>query len=189
MASALPPVIAEMRSRSHLAGKAGIKASALSSLLLLAFALPVEAANDDPDIPRVVTGYALQLDAECSADSDPGAASGKVALPSQSSSKMIEAAASGPNGQIFVVDGALTACGDTGPLCGTGGCPIGLFRVKDGVTTNYYDAQALGWKITGAGSKAIIRVHGSLCGGFGPDPCAIEIDLVSGKRRTFRPAD
>jgi hypothetical protein len=61
--------------------------------------------------------------------------------------------------------------------------------VKDGVTTNLYDDQAFSWNILHDGSIAILRVHGSRCGGSGPDPCAIEINLTTGKKRTFQPHD
>jgi hypothetical protein len=140
--------------------------------------LPIAVAQETP---RVVAGYALQLEAECEAGPNPSPPRATA------SSDLIKLAADGPNGKIFVVDGAHTRCGDDAPLCGTGGCPLGLFRVTDGTTTNFYDDQALGWDISQQGSIATLRVHGSICGGFGPDPCAIEFNLVTGKKRIFRP--
>jgi hypothetical protein len=124
------------------------KAKIAAFLVLLVFAIPAtEAADEESDVPRAVKGYALQLEAECTPGFDSGAAGDMGTSPS----KLIKLAAHGPKRQIFVAYGAATRCGDTGPLCGTGGCPIGVFPVKDGVTTNYYDDQALGWKITRVG--------------------------------------
>jgi hypothetical protein len=65
-------------------------------------------------------------------------------------------AARGPKGQIFVVDGASIRCGDTCPLCGTGGCPVRVFQVKDGVTTNFYHDQALDRKITDRAASPVL---------------------------------
>jgi len=132
------------------------------------------------ETPRVIAGYALRLEAECAAGPNPNPPSATA------SSELIKLAGDGPTAKIFVVDGANTRCGDTAPLCGTGGCPLGVFRVTDSTTTILYDDQALGWDISDQGSIATIRVHGSKCGGFGPDPCAIEINLNTGKRRIFK---
>jgi hypothetical protein len=100
------------------------KAKIPGFLVLLVFAIPAaEAADEESDVPRAVKGYALQLEAECTAGSDSGAAGDMGTSPS----KLIQLAAVGPKGQIFVVDGASTRCGHIGPLCGTGGCPIGVF--------------------------------------------------------------
>lgn len=119
------------------------KAKIAAFLVLVVFAIPAaEAADEESDVPRAVKGYALQLEAECT----PGSEFWCSWRYGTSPSKLIQLAAHGPKGQIFVADGASNRRGDTSPLCGTGGCPIGVFPVKDGVTTNYYDDQALGWK-------------------------------------------
>jgi hypothetical protein len=96
------------------------KAKIAAFLVLLVFAIPAaEAADEESD------------EAECTLGSDSGVAGDMGTSPS----KLIQLAAHGPKGQIFVADGASTQWGDTSPLCGTGGCPIGVFPVKDGVTT------------------------------------------------------
>ena len=83
------------------------KAKIAGFLVLLVFAIPAaEAADEESDVPRAVKGYALQLEAECTADSDSGAAGDMGTSPS----KLIQLAARGPKGQIFVVDGASTRC-------------------------------------------------------------------------------
>jgi hypothetical protein len=133
------------------------------------------------EAPRTVQGYALELEAECAAGPNPGP------LADSPSSQLIKLASQGSKWKVFIVDGAYTRCGDEAPLCGTGGCPIGVFRVEFGVTTNLYDEQGLGWEISHNGSVLRVHVHGSICGGFGPDPCVTEINLENGKRRTFRP--
>lgn len=134
-------------------------------------------------VPRTVEGYALQLEEECEAGLNPNP------LSEVRSSELIKRAADGPKGTIFVVDGAYTRCGDSAPLCGTGGCPLGVFRLESGVTTSLYDDQAFSWTISRDGSNVVLRVHGSICGGVGPDPCAIEINLSTGKKKTFQPRD
>jgi hypothetical protein len=141
----------------------------------------VSSAAVAQEIPRAVQGYALQLEAECAAGPNPGPVS------PTSSPDLIRLAADGPQGKIFIVDGAYTRCGDTAPLCGTGGCPLGIFRTRDGVTTNLYDDQALGWHVSADKKTIVMPVHGSKCGGSGPDRCALRLDLRSGKRRFFVP--
>ena len=150
---------------------------------LITFLAFVSSAVVAHEIPRAVHGYALQLEAECAAGPNPGA------LSTTHSPDLIKLAADGPRGKIFIVDGASTRCGDSAPLCGTGGCPLGIFRIKNGVTTNLYDAQAHpdNWSISSDGSAITFHVHGSWCGGSGPDPCAIEISLATGSQKTFRP--
>jgi hypothetical protein len=131
------------------------------------------------EVPRTVQGYALELEFECAEGPNP------APLSDTPSSKLIELAAQGSKWKVFIVDGAYTRCGDEAPLCGTGGCPIGVFRVVSGVTTNLYNDQGLGWEISHNGFVLTVHVHGSICGGFGPDPCVTEINLENGKRRTF----
>jgi hypothetical protein len=49
--------------------------------------------------------------------------------------------------------------------------------MRSQLTTNLYDNQDLGWEISHNGSVLRVHVHGSICGGFGPDPCVTEINL------------
>lgn len=157
--------------------RSGRLARRIVPALLPIFLQPLMAA----EVPRKVQAYALELESEC--------ANGPHSAPlsDSPSSKLMELAVQGSKSRVFVVDGAHTRCGDDGPFCGTGGCPIGVFRVESEITTKLYDDQGLGWEISHDNSILTVRVHGSKCGGFGPDPCVTEIDLESGKRKTFRP--
>ena len=129
-------------------------------------------------VPKEVSAFSDQLEAEC-------ASQGHVDSPS--SSQLTQAVSEGPYGKLFVVDGAYTQCGDTGPFCGTGGCRTGVFNVKGGIAKKLYDDQALGWKISENGLVLTLNVHGSKCGGVGPDRCVTEIDLRTGRKKTFQP--
>jgi len=133
--------------------------------------------------PKEVSAYAGSLVEECAK------AGGTVSA--ETLSKLLEVTAEGPYGKLFVVDAELVPCEDAkyvSLFCGTGGCTLGVFTSKDGVTRKRFDDQAMGWKISPDGSVLTLNVHGSRCDGrSGPDPCVTEIDLRSGKTRTHPP--
>lgn len=144
--------------------------------VLVVLQLPAEAQQ----IPREIESYAERLEAECSRFKD-------VPPEEGARSKIISVAADREFGSIFVADGSKTACGDTGPFCGTGGCDIGIFRSRGGITSILYDQQALSWELTPSGSSIRLIVHGSRCGGSGPDACTTEVNLLNGRTRTYGP--
>jgi hypothetical protein len=144
--------------------------------VLVVLQLPAEAQH----IPREIESYAERLEAECTRFKD--------VLPEEGGrSKIISVAADREFGRIFVADGSQTACGESGPFCGTGGCDIGIFRSRGGITSILYDQQALGWELNPSGSSIELIVHGSRCGGSGPDACITEITLLNGRARTYKP--
>ena len=91
-------------------------------------------------IPELIDAYALKLETECAASSGE-----KIA---ERSSQLINLVAHAPNGSTYVVDGAYTACSDVGPFCGTGGCPVGVFRVNNKSIETLYDENAFSWDVS-----------------------------------------
>lgn len=151
-------------------------ARVLIACALLAFVSRDARAQDAP--PRVVA-FAQKQQAACEKFD------GKAKAPA---AQQIGAPAMKGNVAIYVVDAAKTGCGDDGPLCGTGGCMTAVFRVSGASVKQIYAQQTLGWKVVGD-TKIMFDVHGSRCGGAGPDRCVTELDLFSGKERTFKPKD
>jgi hypothetical protein len=152
----------------------------------LSFAVAVSfatAASADavPPVPSSIDAYATKLELECSSTLG-SSGSGIQRIP-----KLIQSITELARGKIYVVDGSYTACGVGYPLCGTGGCPIGVFLVRGKVVLTLYMDQVLGWNLSPNGKKIVMTVHGSFCGGHGPDPCAVDIDLTTGKKRNFVP--
>ena len=161
-----------------------MRITGLAPLLIIALASEIAAsvAGEAPEqIPVLIDAYASKLESECSSTSAPSGGASRR-LP-----QLVQLIGARAGGKIYVVDGSYTACGNGYPLCGTGGCPIGVFLVRgDSLQTMYMD-EALQWTVSPDGRKILLTVHGSVCGGFGPDACAIDIDLASGKKRTFVP--
>ncbi|MFO1118455.1 MAG: hypothetical protein U1E28_22520 [Beijerinckiaceae bacterium] len=128
--------------------------------------------------PKPVVAEARRLEAACE-KFDPKA---KAPPERQISTPLNDARAT-----IWIVDGSKTACGDSGPACGSGGCMTIVYRAASANVAKIYGEQVLGWKIEDNRTSILFDVHGSRCGGFGPDPCATRLDLATGKTRTFRP--
>lgn len=79
----------------------------------------------------------------------------------------------------YIVDFGKTKCGDRETTyCGTGGCVIKILAtLRDGNLREVFDGYVLRYKImpppTKRGAARSIRfdLHGSFCGGFGPQAC------------------
>ena len=130
----------------------------------------------DEQVPEAVEAYARELEAGCVDTSN-----------QKRSPDFITLAAKGPHGRIFMVDASKSICPNM--LCGSGGCALGVFREKDGVTTRVSEHLARRWTITNDGATAIIYVQGSSCDRAVAEPCAVELDLGTGERKIFRPSD
>jgi hypothetical protein len=155
---------------------------ALLSTLALASQITASLSGEaSRPIPALIDAYAVKLESGCPSASAPSGAA------SQRSPKLIQFIGARAGGTIYVVDGSFTACGNAYPLCGTGGCQIGVFLVRGDIVETMYMDEALQWTVSSNGRKMLLTVHGSVCGGFGPDACAIDIDLASGKKRTLVP--
>ncbi|MDD1536712.1 MULTISPECIES: hypothetical protein [unclassified Bradyrhizobium] len=78
----------------------------------------------------------------------------------------------------YIVDFSDTKCGDRETTyCGTGGCDMNiLVTLPDGSVRKVFDGRVLRYRImtprTKRGSARIrLDLHGSFCGGFGPQAC------------------
>jgi hypothetical protein len=121
--------------------------AAVAIIVTLTLPAAREAFALDKEPPRLVTGYALALEAECAADTN------RTLHNNKSSPKLVQLAVDGPQRKIFVVDGNYTQCNENGfQWCGTGGCPLAVFSVQDGETFNettvLYEQNAWGWKLS-----------------------------------------
>src|SRR6476620_8375867 len=121
----------------------------LSFAVALSVATVASASAAPPALPSLIEAYAAKLELECSStlgSSDKGV---------QRTPKLIQSVAELASGTIYVVDGSYTACGVGYPLCGTGGCPIGVFLVRGKVVQTIYMDQVLGWNLS-ANGKSIL---------------------------------
>ena len=134
-------------------------------------------------VPVLVDAYAERFDAECPASTESKNKS------TQRNPKFVQRVAANPHVVIWVVDSSYSSCRGGVTLCGTGGCMVGVFRVKNNTTDVLYDDQMFGWSVSGNGRKLSVRLHGGRCGGSGPEPCAATIDLLTGSMRTFVPTN
>jgi hypothetical protein len=85
---------------------------------------------------------------------------------------------------------ALDCSGGTAgpPWCGTGGCAISLWVAGPDGERRVHAGQALEWRLSpGPPATLLLRVHGSYCGGAGPDPCAAAVTLRDGAVRIQPP--
>jgi hypothetical protein len=92
----------------------------------------------------------------------------------------------------MIAQGDKTRCAPQSQLiCGTGGCVFAAFRVGKAGVRKLYDDQAHSWRLDASANPPVLRfhVHGSRCGGFGPDPCETVVDLRTGAKRTGKPKD
>ena len=86
----------------------------------------------------------------------------------------------GDGREDYIVDFQDTKCGDRETTyCGTGGCVMKiLVTLPDGNLREVFDGYVLRYKIMapavkrGAARTVRFDLHGSFCGGFGPQPCS-----------------
>jgi hypothetical protein len=77
---------------------------------------------------------------------------------------------------------------DFSPFCGTGGCPLLIFRaIGNGKYRRLFDGQVLSYEIQGEGRRKTIsfRLHGSFCGKHGPELCVKRV-AITGKPFEFK---
>jgi len=85
----------------------------------------------------------------------------------------------GDGREDYIVDFQDTKCGDRQTtFCGTGGCVMKiLVMLPDGSVREVFDGYVRGYKIMappvkrGAARTVRFDLHGSFCGGFGPQAC------------------
>ncbi|WP_249140711.1 hypothetical protein [Bradyrhizobium liaoningense] len=85
----------------------------------------------------------------------------------------------GDGREDYIVDFQETKCGDRETTyCGTGGCVMKiLVTLQDGSIREVFDGYVLRYKIMapsvkrGAARTVRFDLHGSFCGGFGPQTC------------------
>lgn len=149
--------------------------------LLIASALIVSHVGSAAaqNLPNTINRLANELWAACAASK--GEATPDNSGPSNSLVRMVATLRSGT---LYVVDYTQTPCEDSGTVCGTGGCPLGVFRVKGDVVETLFDRNAFSWELTRDKRRIGIGVHGSYCrDGSGPVACVLEINLETGARR------
>jgi hypothetical protein len=77
---------------------------------------------------------------------------------------------------------------DYTPYCGTGGCPLLIFRsLANGTYRRLFDGQVLSYEIEGKGKRKTIafRLHGSFCGRKGPELCIKRV-TITGRPFAFK---
>jgi hypothetical protein len=163
-------------------GKTNVAVALLATIQIVSFAAPVRAQ----DVPAKVEAYARRLETQCESSGDRGS----LKLADARSDDWLKMAVEDRGAKILIVDGGETRCKPVSQIiCGTGGCPIAVFRVTEKATRSLFDDQAHGWKFDKRNGQPVLRlqVHGSRCGGFGPTPCETVINLRTGNQRTSRP--
>lgn len=165
-----------------------LRITLVAPIVCALFALPFvsEAQSNAQKPPKAVVAYAEGLERNCSKY----IASGSIEpVPVEGRSGEFIRILRGPSGHsVFIVDGAQTACSDSFPFCGTGGCETAIFEMSRGVTKTLYRDQVLGWSLSPDGNVIRLDVHGSRCEGrSGPDRCIAGVDLRSGTVRTYPP--
>ena len=130
------------------------------------------------EAPKQIVAFAKQYEADCEKFNS------KVKAPPE---QQISTPIKDDRSTIYVVDSSKSACAEEAPMCGTGGCMVAVFRVTGNAVRRLFADQALGWKPIRDGKAILFDVNGGECGGAGPDPCVRELDLVTGRKRTFSP--
>lgn len=86
---------------------------------------------------------------------------------------------------VYVIDGSRKSCGEL--HCGSGGCPIMMYRRDSTNLTRLVDTMGWSWSLSSDAKRVSINVDGTECGGKATTPCVTTVDLQTGKKRTFRP--
>lgn len=92
--------------------------------------------------------------------------------------------------KILLLEGQKTRCFDNDhAICGTGGCPVVLYRVSGKQVRTLYDKKVLEWRVAAHDGKQYFHadVHGAHCGQPGNAACETFVDLSSGKITTRQP--
>src|SRR5579864_4080706 len=77
---------------------------------------------------------------------------------------------------------------DFTPYCGTGGCPLLIYRSRgNGKYLRLFDGQVLSYEIEGKGRRKTIsfRLHGSFCAKHGPELCVKRV-VITGRPFAFK---
>ncbi len=91
------------------------------------------------------------------------------------------------SGMLYVVDGSQTPCEHTAALCGTGGCPLIVFRSTGGGLKRIFDQNVFSWQVTVDGSRLNATTHATYCGGRDKASyCDLTLNTRTGKKRITR---
>ncbi|MGL4811863.1 MAG: hypothetical protein ACRCXM_08805, partial [Beijerinckiaceae bacterium] len=94
------------------------------------------------------------------------------------------------NGRTLLLDSRKTRCASHHhAICGTGGCPVVIYRIIGRQVRKLYDGNVLQWRVSDRNGRKQFHaeVHGSHCGKPGNSPCETFVDLVSEKVTTRQP--
>jgi hypothetical protein len=122
-------------------------------------------------LPSEVDSYANQVLAQCPGISD------------EAKRRAVSIFKTTDNQIAYVVDVA-RGCEDEPPsLCGTGGCPVAVFKSDGNVVKLLFKDQVYSWEMSVDGNSVNMPIHGSLCGGSGADTkCQLALHLKDGRK-------
>lgn len=89
--------------------------------------------------------------------------------------------------KILLLDAAKTRCFENHQaICGTGGCPVVVYRVSGRNAKKLYDRQVLEWRVVTHDGRDLFHadVHGSHCEMPGNAACETFVNLSSGEVTT-----
>ncbi|MGL4325331.1 MAG: hypothetical protein ACRCTD_14945 [Beijerinckiaceae bacterium] len=134
--------------------------------------------------PHAVEQRARQFEKECAKILSPG-----QKLESREED-WVQVIARDGAAKILLLDAKKTRCFENDhAICGTGGCPVVLYRVSGKQVRKLYDKNVLEWRVTEHENKKYFHadVHGGHCGQPGNAACETFVDLSSGAITTRQP--
>lgn len=152
-----------------------------SAFLLTCFAFP---AFPQEVAPPALEQRARQFEKECAQALPKG-----QKLESREED-WIQVIARDGNARVLLLDATKTRCFENhAPICGTGGCPVVVYRVEGKAVRKFYDQQVIGWRVREIDGRAVFHadVHGARCGLTGSAACETQIDLRTGLETTQQP--
>ncbi len=123
-------------------------------------------------IPQPVRSAAIEISNSCNASS------------SNTMNSILSVYGIANSGMLYVIDGSQTPCQDGSSLCGTGGCPLVVFRSTGEGTKRIFDQNVFSWQVTSDGSKLNATLHATNCGGRSKASyCDLTLNTKTGKKR------
>ena len=150
-------------------------------LIPLAFSLVTLPALAQEAAPPALEKRARQFEAQCAKTLPHG-----VKLEAREEDWFSVIARDGA-AKIILLDATKTRCFENHhAICGTGGCPVVVYRVSGKSTKKLYDRQVLEWRVAEHEGRHYFHadVHGSHCDRPGNTACETFVNLSTGEVTT-----